>query len=876
MININKLLGVRANDYLAIFPALLRKLSDGPHLKGLLSRKAFVERASWLVVMYSFQRIVLLNLIAIHVMLVMQFTRASCEDDAKLQVPDPFLRIERNEAIDSCLLEAHGSHGFKMVSTVTLSHAGYQIVLFALSIWVEPRRPIWGWSLLWNVLSFVLPCLLISHYAIERQRTNYYSGLSDSFLWAALVYTGLWTPVLLQIPMKLPGYNHCWGGVAPQWVMRPHLSAGLQTIMFSVIVLSMKWLFEYYAFIKGLYHPSRAIWEGDYHCWELGHTGLIGCSWDQSSPEFIRDIRDWTVRLMLLGIRWSMPVMIFLADTVMFYVLTLSLFSAWIGRRQRIGHIRSWSQLVVNFMQTQLLYTQKIMSYPRSVRAKIRRDRISRGGDAVSGFDWSYEGTSREWRDFGTAWNAIVESLRKRDLLSNSERDELRFMRLDKPEHTVFFSVPQYFVLPAMLSAPVFAASRGKSLLTPSATSYAPFQPTVVQLRDLNTYLLVAMGLVKLDDRKKFRALLSNLMKDAYSIFNLRKQERNKMYVLIAKWEQFIRCCYTASRNSGSADEELRLALDVRSGYQSMLKELTDLLADEKSSLSHRVDPQTLDELFDVLRQGNVDFRRRSFSYVRVPSSPPEGSRLASSPPPGSPESIAAESNQHPSTYHDKPVGKSRLMFGFLELLKQGQEELTLSDAHSMMEQLREQATQSVLEVLSQYTTTVNPGAEPKSEEAKRQLISFCSSLYNKELLTSPPIIQMKSFSAFTPFFKEEVLYSVQKLQEAGQDNTTLLTIFKALHPEEWTNFCERVELLEGDVKSEGIERSNGETIGRSLESSNKAKLKVLEQSAPKGESVHAGKHQVVKPKSYTGRASWASSRLSRGPAEQVLASIDA
>ena len=58
------------------------------------------------------------------------------------------------------------------------------------------------------------------------------------------------------------------------------------------------------------------------------------------------------------------------------------------------------------------------------------------------------------------------------------------------------------------------------------------------------------------------------------------------------------------------------------------------------------------------------------------------------------------------------------------------------------------------------------------------------------------------------PAVREEVAYSIQALEAAGDDNTTLLAILQALHPDEWANLCERVELTEGDVSVEGRERT--------------------------------------------------------------------
>lgn len=73
----------------------------------------------------------------------------------------------------------------------------------------------------------------------------------------------------------------------------------------------------------------------------------------------------------------------------------------------------------------------------------------------------------------------------------------------------------------------------------------------------------------------------------------------------------------------------------------------------------------------------------------------------------------------------------------------------------------------------------------------------------------------MRSLSVLTPYFREEVAYSIQALEAAGEDNTTLLLILRALHPDEWANLCERVELQGMDTFA-GAGNAQGESHGRS------------------------------------------------------------
>ena len=63
-----------------------------------------------------------------------------------------------------------------------------------------------------------------------------------------------------------------------------------------------------------------------------------------------------------------------------------------------------------------------------------------------------------------------------------------------------------------------------------------------------------------------------------------------------------------------------------------------------------------------------------------------------------------------------------------------------------------------------------NPGGEPASQEAKRQLLFFANSLFNTTMAKPPPVTRMKSWSCFTPHYGEDVTYSMQQLKRAEGD----------------------------------------------------------------------------------------------------------
>ena len=59
-----------------------------------------------------------------------------------------------------------------------------------------------------------------------------------------------------------------------------------------------------------------------------------------------------------------------------------------------------------------------------------------------------------------------------------------------------------------------------------------------------------------------------------------------------------------------------------------------------------------------------------------------------------------------------------------------------------------------------------------------------------------PPVSRMKSWSAFTPHYAEDVTYSLKALQGVAEEDATLHRLLISLFPDEWENFCERMVIL--------------------------------------------------------------------------------
>ncbi|KAL6575472.1 Callose synthase 2 [Orobanche hederae] len=95
----------------------------------------------------------------------------------------------------------------------------------------------------------------------------------------------------------------------------------------------------------------------------------------------------------------------------------------------------------------------------------------------------------------------------------------------------------------------------------------------------------------------------------------------------------------------------------------------------------------------------------------------------------------------------------------------------------------------------------------PSNLEARRRISFFSNSLF-MEMPAAPKVRNMLSFSILTPYYDEEVLFSIDLLEKPNEDGVSILFYLQKIFPDEWENFLERVgcsseEDLKGNIKLE-------------------------------------------------------------------------
>ncbi|KAJ0623230.1 putative 1,3-beta-glucan synthase [Helianthus annuus] len=80
----------------------------------------------------------------------------------------------------------------------------------------------------------------------------------------------------------------------------------------------------------------------------------------------------------------------------------------------------------------------------------------------------------------------------------------------------------------------------------------------------------------------------------------------------------------------------------------------------------------------------------------------------------------------------------------------------------------------------------------PSNIEARRRISFFSNSLF-MDMPAAPKVRNMISFSVLTPYFNEDVLFSMDALEKPNEDGVSILFYLQKIFPDEWENFLERV-----------------------------------------------------------------------------------
>ncbi|KAJ7957436.1 Callose synthase [Quillaja saponaria] len=109
------------------------------------------------------------------------------------------------------------------------------------------------------------------------------------------------------------------------------------------------------------------------------------------------------------------------------------------------------------------------------------------------------------------------------------------------------------------------------------------------------------------------------------------------------------------------------------------------------------------------------------------------------------------------------------------------------------IEPVTEAWTEKIKRLYLLLTTKESAMDVPSNLEARRRISFFSNSLF-MDMPTAPKVRNMLSFSVLTPYYMEEVLFSLPELESPNEDGVSILFYLQKIFPDEWKNFLERVK----------------------------------------------------------------------------------
>ncbi|GLD91630.1 hypothetical protein PINS_up000163 [Pythium insidiosum] len=779
------------------------------------SSKTFLEKRTWLSPLRAFSRIFEFHVVSFHFLVSLAFAREQELDfvaSAELvssTLLTPFVLSVFRDVLDIAAIY-HPSlttgdlcrHVFRIVWHLTLTIVSLSLYRFAWSLGG-------GWWTTYYVCTLTLhiPGILNCVLQVVPQLNNWLRRTE-------------WTPVAFVRDMLNP-MNRLYVGDN----MLDPASASFGYQFFWSTMIAWKLFFSYKFEISPLVIPSFLLYADHVE----NHVSIVTTAF-------------------LIFLNWFPFFFVFCVDITIWNSIWVAFTGTFVGFSLRIGEIRNFSRVRAAFSRAADAFNKKIISsnsrtgvliadglssstsygslFGHEVLDRVTDDQSTlaidsrRATDETPLLSFSRRKQTAEelkaqrrqkWLSFSVAWDAIVDTMRSDDLISNKEKFLLRFQRVEGYQREIYL--------------PMFQLAGSFESFTSSINDLYTMESDVSE-RHLQDKLLDVLG-----DNPMIEEAIEEIWELA-------------MWVLI----NVLGPCHTndvryicSTLNSWVARGVFRsLNLQKVGGCGRALADLLTLLKSNLASWKSNAKfvpvrkspadyssyqfPQTSNSLRPIASGltksasttglsslgGTVPRRSRGSGVARIAAM----GNIAK--PKDKTKSLHSISASHISQIRDR-------LRNFLNVTKSALNQLDEHDplyaeSRGVADRLTwiltqergfmwdddysgdqitlmafERHAETVVHHLHGLLTLQKIDAEPTSYDAKRRLLFFVNSLF-MDMPLAPVLQEMKSWSVMTPFYGEDVLYSKSDLESKrdGLDVHTLLFL-QTLYKKDWENFLERV-----------------------------------------------------------------------------------
>jgi len=708
--------------------------------------KRYVERRSWLAPMRSFWRIHAFLLQMLHVMLCFVFCKERNGNVVDGRLLQALLGVSVTHAALSTVQELlrvyilYGmlhTHMFYLVSVVVrlMYKAGMACAIGYFYLAMVDSDPLYARV---NVPpSLWLKGVWADHLPLCTVVIAYAVPATLSAATQALPMLSTWVrtrsgPLKLFTDLVEP-LNRLYVG------KKVHVpcSEKISYDFFWLSLLIVKFVFSYAFQLEPLGEPTRHIWAKDLS--------------DSYLALFLSG--KWP-NVVVLFVRWAPMVLMYLLDVQIYYMLWVAFYGTMMGWSLHIGEVPNFSVLRERLITASEHFNRKLLSAetpiicvsepPHAVPcaaatptpAPTAPTKTSELQESLLAQAAGPEVRNESLRYFSDAWNAVIGDLRAADLLSNHEQHVLKFNSW---------------------------AGLGFSRCT-----YLPTFCTAGKLAEA-FHFVRSVGEQARHQAFKKRGALERQMQSAI-VANTPMREAVVEFFELSRWL-------------------LKTLLGVR--HDELLLKIS---AEALRSLSNG-------KLLDILVPANL--HKLSSSVTALAKEVMNASLETAA---DGKQTLSAETNVSVVTDKLRAVVddlKSVLsrtasqMASDIEALK-----FTMGGFFWDEGYAREQLERLLLQTqgrdklrgLVLLCSTAQLDSQPTHVEVNRRLTWFVGSLF-MDMPRAPPVRKAKSWSTLTPFCAEDLLYSARELAAKNEDGVSVLYFLKTVHPDEWQNFLQRVNV---------------------------------------------------------------------------------
>ena len=493
---------------------------------------------------------------------------------------------------------------------------------------------------------------------------------------------------------------------------------------------------------------------------------------------------------LILTMRWLPQFLVYVIDMSIWYAVWQAFAGTAVGFSENLGDVKTMADIRENFGRAPELFCQKLLSPDAGSRRGSAASMVSLGSDATLGDEsqallgsdphrlQSYvnrllDVKVQKWVMFSAAWNEIIDHFRQEDIISNRERDNLKFSRFEGFSQAIYLPVFQtagvmddvvtILESPAEdQSSPVTDTEVFKSIL-----NHVTMRTAVYEVWELGSYMLTKiLGPIHREDVIAITGLVLKWAEngDLSSHVEVQKvrQAMNSFIQLVTTLQKGIGRRKPTSSPRKQAEPNMKKPIRRAMSAGSM----TSLSVDHETKKAMNVgSPKVV--ILDALRDQTRDKLRGFIQAVKA--------------------ILKGESAGSDNFILDRLTFIQSIENGFIWNDTYASDQLdTLS---------RDGTFKEVLGKLHGLVACHPSDVEPKSKEARRRLTFFVNSLF-MDIPNAPSIHDMFSFNVLTPYYSEDVMYNKGDLEKRTDAlGVSTLLYLQTLFHGDWKNFLERLSI---------------------------------------------------------------------------------